>query len=208
MPGTPPMSEPPLRRGVSGRDEASRARPPRPASPSFAGMAAGRTRRASRHRLRSGVTYVRTPQGREVDFLVRSAAGEPELVQVCADSTAAGVAERELRAARGGRRGPPRGREAPADPHPRRGSPRGTGRRRRPTRLRVAPRRRGLSSASRSTLKTGPLPGARRVGLAPGRGLWHHSPTLKRSMAGPGEPDGWGNRRALWQTPRRATSKG
>jgi predicted AAA+ superfamily ATPase len=49
-------------------------------------------------RRRAAVTYVRTPQGREVDFLVRSAAGEPELIQVCADSTAAAVAERELRA--------------------------------------------------------------------------------------------------------------
>jgi len=49
-------------------------------------------------RRRASVSYIRTPQGREVDFLVRSAGGETELIQVCADPTAAAVAERELRA--------------------------------------------------------------------------------------------------------------
>lgn len=49
-------------------------------------------------RRRASVTYVRTPQGREVDFLVRSADGEAELIQVCADPTSPEVAERELRA--------------------------------------------------------------------------------------------------------------
>jgi len=44
------------------------------------------------------VSYVRTPEGREVDFLVRSPGGGQELLQVCADSTSATVAERELRA--------------------------------------------------------------------------------------------------------------
>lgn len=49
-------------------------------------------------RRRASITYVRTPQGREVDFLVRSAGGGSELIQVCADPTVAAVAERELRA--------------------------------------------------------------------------------------------------------------
>ena len=44
------------------------------------------------------VTYVRTPQGHEVDFLARSAAGEAELIQVSADPSDAAAAERELRA--------------------------------------------------------------------------------------------------------------
>jgi len=43
-------------------------------------------------------TYVRTPEEREVDFLVRHPAGEVELLQVSADATDAAVAERELRA--------------------------------------------------------------------------------------------------------------
>ena len=33
------------------------------------------------------VTYLRTPEGHEVDFLARSAAGETELLQVVADAT-------------------------------------------------------------------------------------------------------------------------
>lgn len=49
-------------------------------------------------RRRAAVTYVRTPQGREVDFLVRSAEGHSELIQVCADSSNPEVADRELRA--------------------------------------------------------------------------------------------------------------
>ncbi len=44
------------------------------------------------------VTYVRTPQGHEVDFLARRPTGEDELIQVCADATDAATAERELRA--------------------------------------------------------------------------------------------------------------
>ena len=44
------------------------------------------------------VSYVRTPEGREVDFLVRYPGAGEELLQVCADSTSAAVAERELRA--------------------------------------------------------------------------------------------------------------
>lgn len=46
----------------------------------------------------AAVTYVRTPQEREVDFLVRYPAGGSELLQVSADATDATVAERELRA--------------------------------------------------------------------------------------------------------------
>ena len=44
------------------------------------------------------VTYVRTLQGYEVDFLARGADRRPELLQVCADLSDAAVAERELRA--------------------------------------------------------------------------------------------------------------
>ncbi len=44
------------------------------------------------------VTYVRTPEGHEVDFLARKATGEAELIQVSADPTDAATAERELRA--------------------------------------------------------------------------------------------------------------
>jgi predicted AAA+ superfamily ATPase len=44
------------------------------------------------------VTYVRTPEGHEVDFLARSAAGEAELIQVSADPSDAAAADRELRA--------------------------------------------------------------------------------------------------------------
>ena len=49
-------------------------------------------------RRRANVSYVRTSAGREVDFLVRTAEGEVELLQVCADLTGATVAEREFRA--------------------------------------------------------------------------------------------------------------
>ena len=44
------------------------------------------------------VTYVRTPAGYEVDFLVRSPEGDQELIQVCADLADPGTARRELRA--------------------------------------------------------------------------------------------------------------
>ena len=44
------------------------------------------------------VTYVRTPEGHELDFLARSAAGEIELLQVASDSTDPETAKRELRA--------------------------------------------------------------------------------------------------------------
>jgi len=44
------------------------------------------------------VTYVRTPQGHEVDFLARDPTGEEELIQVCADATDPATGERELRA--------------------------------------------------------------------------------------------------------------
>ena len=42
--------------------------------------------------------YVRTGEGHEVDFLVRSRAGSTELVQVCADLTAEATRARKLRA--------------------------------------------------------------------------------------------------------------
>ena len=49
-------------------------------------------------RRRLDVTYVRTRRGYEVDFLVRSADGRRELIQVCADASDPVTAERELRA--------------------------------------------------------------------------------------------------------------
>ena len=49
-------------------------------------------------RRRLDVTYVRTPQGYEVDFLTRSPERRPELIQVCADLSDAAVLDRELRA--------------------------------------------------------------------------------------------------------------
>jgi hypothetical protein len=44
------------------------------------------------------VTYVRTPEDHEVDFLARSPTGEMELLQVASDATEPSTAERELRA--------------------------------------------------------------------------------------------------------------
>lgn len=49
-------------------------------------------------RRRCDVTYVRTPEGREIDFLARAPDGAVELIQVCADATHPETAERELRA--------------------------------------------------------------------------------------------------------------
>ena len=49
-------------------------------------------------RRRQAVTYVRTRGGFEVDFLARDPEGEAELIQVCADASDPGTAERELRA--------------------------------------------------------------------------------------------------------------
>ena len=48
-------------------------------------------------RRRCEVTYVRTADGYEVDFLARTADGRRELIQVCADASDAATAERELR---------------------------------------------------------------------------------------------------------------
>ena len=44
------------------------------------------------------MTYVRTPEGYEVDFLARHPGGEMELIQVCADATGPQTTQRELRA--------------------------------------------------------------------------------------------------------------
>ena len=49
-------------------------------------------------RRRCEVTYVRTPEGYEVDFLARDATGGMELIQVCADASVTATAARELRA--------------------------------------------------------------------------------------------------------------
>jgi predicted AAA+ superfamily ATPase len=43
-------------------------------------------------------TYVRTPEGREVDFVARSPTGDMELIQVCADATEPATAARETQA--------------------------------------------------------------------------------------------------------------
>jgi predicted AAA+ superfamily ATPase len=51
-------------------------------------------------RRRCEVTYVRTPEGHEVDFLARDAEGALHLIQVCADARDPATAERELRALR------------------------------------------------------------------------------------------------------------
>ena len=44
------------------------------------------------------MTYVRTPEGYEVDFLARDATGETELIQVCADLSDPDTAKRQCRA--------------------------------------------------------------------------------------------------------------
>ena len=49
-------------------------------------------------RRRSESTYVRTPDGYEVDFLARPEDGGAELIQVCADASTDATANRELRA--------------------------------------------------------------------------------------------------------------
>ncbi len=49
-------------------------------------------------RRRAEVSYVKTAEGHEVDFLARYPSGEQELIQVCADASAAETAGRELRA--------------------------------------------------------------------------------------------------------------
>jgi predicted AAA+ superfamily ATPase len=49
-------------------------------------------------RRRTEVSYVKTPQGLEVDFLARYPSGEVELIQVCAEAGAPGTAQREVRA--------------------------------------------------------------------------------------------------------------
>jgi hypothetical protein len=49
-------------------------------------------------RRRCQITYVRTPEGYEVDFLARGAAGDVQLIQVCADASDPDTAARELRA--------------------------------------------------------------------------------------------------------------
>ena len=44
------------------------------------------------------MTYVRTPEGYEVDFLALDATGETELIQVCTDLSDPATATRERRA--------------------------------------------------------------------------------------------------------------
>jgi predicted AAA+ superfamily ATPase len=54
--------------------------------------------RPADERRGAATTYVRTPSGREVDFLARFPTGAPVLIQVCADPTAAETAAREFQA--------------------------------------------------------------------------------------------------------------
>jgi predicted AAA+ superfamily ATPase len=49
-------------------------------------------------RRRAQVTYIRTRDGREVDFLARGPAGDVELIQVCADPSDGHVLQREIEA--------------------------------------------------------------------------------------------------------------
>ena len=49
-------------------------------------------------RRRCEVSYVRTPEGYEMDFLARSPDGREELIQVCADLSDSATASREFRA--------------------------------------------------------------------------------------------------------------
>ncbi|HMM36912.1 MAG TPA: ATP-binding protein [Thermoanaerobaculia bacterium] len=49
-------------------------------------------------RRRCEVTWVKTPEGNEVDFLARTPENALELIQVCADASEPATAERELRA--------------------------------------------------------------------------------------------------------------
>ena len=65
------------------------------------------------------VTYVRTPEGYEVDFLARGAGGDMELIQVCADLSDPASAARELRALAAGGGLFPHARKRFADAHPR-----------------------------------------------------------------------------------------
>ncbi len=59
-------------------------------------------------RRRCEATYVRTPEGHEVDFLARTPDGAEHLIQVCAEATDPDTAAREIRALReAGRRWPP-----------------------------------------------------------------------------------------------------
>jgi hypothetical protein len=51
------------------------------------------------------VTYVRTAEGYEVDFLAREPDGTMQLIQVCADASDPATAERELRALEGAAKG-------------------------------------------------------------------------------------------------------
>ncbi len=56
------------------------------------------------------MTYVRTPEGYEVDFLARDATGETKMIQICADLSDPATATREGRAlAAAGKLLPPAG---------------------------------------------------------------------------------------------------
>ncbi len=63
--------------------------------------------RVELERRRAEVTYVRTADGFEVDFLARDPDGHAELIQVCADASGGETAARELRALAEARRGFP-----------------------------------------------------------------------------------------------------
>jgi len=59
----------------------------------------------------AAVTYVRTRDDHEVDFLARYAGGASELIQVCADPSGEAATERELRALVEAGRGYPKARK-------------------------------------------------------------------------------------------------
>jgi predicted AAA+ superfamily ATPase len=61
-------------------------------------------------RRRCEVTYVRTQDGHEVDFLARDAEGEMHLIQVCANASDPSTGGRELRALQAASREHPRAR--------------------------------------------------------------------------------------------------
>jgi hypothetical protein len=62
-------------------------------------------------RRRAEITYVRTAEGFEVDFLARYPSGSMELIQVCVDAETASIAQRELRALEAAGRNFPRARK-------------------------------------------------------------------------------------------------
>ena len=91
-------------------------------------------------RRRYETTYVRTPEGFDVDFLARGD-GAPELIQVCADASTPTTGTRELRALTAAGSHVPISNEATTHPEPSWSTSRNTHRCDRPTGLRMDNRR-------------------------------------------------------------------